>query len=178
MRKKVEAELQRLQELDIIEDVKGPTPWVSPIVAAPKPGNPEHIRICVGMRCANKALIHTRHITPTLEELPSDLNGATMCSKLDLNKRYHQCEVDESSHYITTFSTHLGLKIYKQLSFGISSAAELFQNVIEQSLTGLQGVKNMSDDILVWGKNAEEHEKNLESVFQWLQEKKSHTEQS
>ena len=29
----------------------------------------------------------------------------------------------------------------------------------------------MSDDILVWGKNAEEHDKNLESVFQRLQEK-------
>ena len=171
MRKKVEAELQRLQELDIIEDVKGPTPWVSPIVAAPKPGNPEQIRICVDMRCANKAVMRTRHITPTLEELLSDLNGATMFSKLDLNKGYHQCELDESSRYITTFSTHLGLKRYKRLSFGISSAAELFQNAIEQSLIGLQGVKNMSDDILVWGKNAEEHDKNLESVFQRLQEK-------
>ena len=141
----MEAELQRLQELDIIEDVNGLTPWVSPIVPAPKPGNPEQIRICVDMRCANKAVIHTRHITPTLEELLSDLNGATMFSKLDLNKGYDQCELDESSSYITTFSTHLGLKRYKRLIFEISSAAELFPNAIEQSLTGLQGVKNMSD---------------------------------
>ena len=123
------------------------------------------------MRCANKAVMRTRHITPTLEELLSDLNGATMFSKLDLNKGYHQCELDESSRYITTFSSHLGLKRYKRLSFEISSAAELFQNAIEQSLIGLQGVKNMSDDILIWGKNAEEHDKNLESVFQRLQEK-------
>ena len=64
-----------------------------------------------------------------------------MFPKLDLNKGYHQYELDESSYYITTFSTHLGLKRYKRLSFGISSAAELFQNVIEKSLIGLQGVK-------------------------------------
>ena len=53
----------------------------------------------------------TRHITPTLEELLSDLNGATMFSKLDLNKGYHQCELDESSRYITTFSTHLEIQV-------------------------------------------------------------------
>ena len=106
MREKVEAELQRLQQFVITEDVKGPTQWVSPIVAQHKPGNPEQIRTSM---C-------TRHITPTLEELLSDLNGATMFSKLDLKKGY-QCELDESSLYITTFSTHLWLNKYKWLSF-------------------------------------------------------------
>lgn len=32
MRKTLEAELTRLKDLNIIERVKGPTPWVSPIV--------------------------------------------------------------------------------------------------------------------------------------------------
>ena len=36
MRKEVEAELKRLEELDIIEKVKGPTPWILPIVVVPK----------------------------------------------------------------------------------------------------------------------------------------------
>jgi hypothetical protein len=42
-------ELKRLEKLDIIEKVDGPTPWVSPIVVAPKPKNPAEIRICVDM---------------------------------------------------------------------------------------------------------------------------------
>ena len=48
MRKKVEEENERLQREDIIEKSSGPTPWVSPIVCAPK----EHgqIRLCVDMR--------------------------------------------------------------------------------------------------------------------------------
>jgi hypothetical protein len=36
IRKQVEAELDRHEQLDSIDKVDGPTPWVSPIVVAPK----------------------------------------------------------------------------------------------------------------------------------------------
>ena len=45
VRKKVEKELEKLEKLDIIEKVNGPTPWVSPIVVAPKPKKPGEIRL-------------------------------------------------------------------------------------------------------------------------------------
>ena len=61
MRKKVEYELKRLEELDIIEKVDGPTPWVSQIVVAPKQKNPDEIRMCVDMRLPNKAVKRERH---------------------------------------------------------------------------------------------------------------------
>ena len=47
IRKQVEAELDRLEKLDSIGKVDGPTPWVSPIVAAPKQKNLNEIRLCV-----------------------------------------------------------------------------------------------------------------------------------
>ena len=40
IRKQVEEELKHLEDMDIIEKVHGPTPWVSPIVVAPKPKQP------------------------------------------------------------------------------------------------------------------------------------------
>ncbi|XP_014665329.1 PREDICTED: uncharacterized protein LOC106807502 [Priapulus caudatus] len=40
-REKLEKEVKRLEELDIIEKVDGPTPWVTPVVVAPKPKNPD-----------------------------------------------------------------------------------------------------------------------------------------
>ncbi|XP_061170050.1 uncharacterized protein K02A2.6-like [Saccostrea echinata] len=50
LRPKVEAELQKLLDDDIIERVENePTPWVSPIVCVPKK-NPDEIRVCVDMR--------------------------------------------------------------------------------------------------------------------------------
>ena len=42
-RQLVEQELEKLEALDIIERVEGPTPWVSPVVVAPKPKQPGKI---------------------------------------------------------------------------------------------------------------------------------------
>ena len=145
LRKKVETEIYRLHDLDIIEPARGATPWVSPIVAAPKPRNPNEIRICIDMRQANKAIRRERHPQPTLDDIQNRLNGASVFSKLDLRSGYHQLILDEQSRYITTFSTHIGLWRYKRLNFGISSASEVFQSVIEHVLTGITGAFNISD---------------------------------
>lgn len=82
--------MERLEQLDIIEKIDGPTPWVSPIVVAPKPKKPEEIRICVDMRQVNTAIKRERHITPTIDDVMLDLNGSRVFSKLDLNSGYHQ----------------------------------------------------------------------------------------
>ena len=155
----------------MIERIEGPTPWVSPIVVAPKPKSPGKVRVCVDMRQANKAVKRERHVTPTMKEMIGDLNGARVFSKLDLNQGYNQLELAPESRYITTFGTHLGLMRYKRLNFGISSAAEIFQNVIRETLEGIDGAMNISDDILVSGKTHEEHDHNLRTVFQRLREK-------
>ena len=84
LRNKVAAELKRLEESDIIEDATGPTPWVSPIVAAPKPKNPNEVRVCVDMRLPNQAIRRERHPSPTVDDIIHSLNGAQKFSKLDL----------------------------------------------------------------------------------------------
>ncbi|XP_022785142.1 uncharacterized protein LOC111325577 [Stylophora pistillata] len=48
VRDDVEKELERLEKLDIIEKVEGPTPWISPIVVVPNKSG--EVRICVDMR--------------------------------------------------------------------------------------------------------------------------------
>ncbi|GFN94667.1 Pol polyprotein [Plakobranchus ocellatus] len=92
-------------------------------------------------------------------------------SKLDLNQGYHQLELNEESRYITGFATHRGLYRYKRLNFGMNSAAEIFQEVIRQTLNGLSGVINVSDDILVYGKSKEVHSQNLRKVLERLRSK-------
>ena len=171
MRKKLEVELQRLEELDIIEKVHGPTPWVSPIVVAPKPKAPEEIRICVDMRVPNQAVKRERHVTPTIDDIIVDLNGACVFSKLDLNAGYHQVKLDPKSRDITTFTTHVGLRRYKRLIFGISSAAEMFQTIVRDCLNGLEGVRNISDDIIIFAKDQESHDRRLRECLQRLREK-------
>jgi hypothetical protein len=60
---------------------------------------------------------------------------------------------------------------YKRLNFGISSAAEIFQNVIRETLEGIPGARNISDDILVFGKTQSAHDQSLEAVFHRLKER-------
>ena len=103
LRPVVEKELDHLEQMGVIEKVTGPTPWVSPLVVAPKPKQLEDIRLCVDMRLPNRAIHRERHITPTIDEIITDLNGARWFSKIDLNSGYHQLELDEASRYITTF---------------------------------------------------------------------------
>ena len=159
IRKDVEKKLQRLEELDIIEQVEGPTPWVSPLVVVPKKSG--EIRLCVDMREANKAQKREKHLMPTLDELMTDLNGATVFSTLDLTSGYHQLELDPESRHITTFTTHVGLRRYRRFMFGINAASAIFQNSIALILNGLPGCKNISDDIIVNGRDIREHDENL-----------------
>ena len=75
-RLQVEKELQRLVELDVIERVEQqPTPWVSPITVVQKPHSPSEIRLCIDMRNVNRAIKRERHITPTIYDVITALNG-------------------------------------------------------------------------------------------------------
>ena len=51
------------------------------------------------------------------------------------------------------------------LPFGGNAASEIFQEAIRELLTGLPGCKNISDDIIVFGKSQDEHDKNLRGVL-------------
>ena len=163
--------MSKLLDHDIIERADGPTEWVSPIVTPPKPSDPTQIRLCVDMRNANEAILRTRHITPTIDDLINDLNGATIFSKIDLTAGYHQLELAPESRPITTFSTHLGLFRYKRLNFGVNAAAEHFQHTIQSVLSGINGAKNVSDDIIVFGKDRKEHDFALHQTLSRLHSK-------
>ena len=169
LRAKVDSELERLEAEDIIEKVPDTdeTPWISPVVIVPK--KEDKIRLCVDMRAANKAIKRVCHPIPTVRDISMDLNGATFFSKPDMSQAYHQLELAPSSRNITTFITHAGLYRFKRLNYGTNSAAEIFQNTLQQVLHGINGVRNIADDILIYGTTYEEHNKALKECLQRLE---------
>ena len=169
MREKVEKKIAELIDLDIIEPVSGPTRFQSPIVVVPKSSG--DIRICVDMRQANESVERERFPMPTVEEVLAELNGSKVFTKLDLNMGFHQLELDEDSRDVTTFTTHSGLYRYKRLMFGITSAPEIYQSVIQQTLTGIKGCRNMTDDIIIHAETVKDHDEILEKVLNRLLEK-------
>ena len=122
------------------------------------------------MRAANQAIERERHPVPTVEDLIVDLNGAIVFSKIDLNQGYHQFELEKNCQSITTFATHVGLFRYKRLSFGVNSAAEIFQKSIEEVLQGIKGVRNISDDIIMFGRSQADHDNALRATLQRMRE--------
>ena len=93
------------------------------------------------------AIIRTRYATTTVEDVISHANGAKFFSKIDLNKAYHQVEIDEASLDLTTITTHIGLFRYVRYTMGV--------------IARCKGASNISDDILVYGRTQAEHNENL-----------------
>ena len=103
----LQKELQMLEQQDIIEKVEKSGGWVSPIVVIPKKNNGMHLT--VDMRVANQAIPRAHNISPTVEDIITELHGATVFSHIDMKHGYHQIELNKNSRDITTFSMHLGL---------------------------------------------------------------------
>ena len=169
LREKVERELSKLEHDDIIEPVPDTeeTDWISPLVIVPK--KDDNIRLCVDMRAANNAIKRVRHPIPTVKDVSLELNGAKFLTKLDLTQAYHQLELSPSSRHITTFVTHTGIYRFKRLNYETNSAAEIFQHTLQQVLQGIKGVRNIADDILIFGSTYEEHNTSLEECLQRLE---------
>ena len=115
---------------DIIEPIQGSTTWVSAPVFLPKPGTENELRLCVDMLRVNEAILRVRYPVPTIDEILTDMNGATVFPKFDLKWGFHQIELDVNSRHLTTFVTHKGLFRYKRLMFGVSSAPEEYQKIV------------------------------------------------
>ena len=164
MKKKVKAELEKLTDADVVTPVEEPTSWCSRmVVATKKSGN---LRICIDPRPLNKALKREHYPPPVMDDILPKLAGSKVFSKLDLSNAYWHVHLDEESSMLTTFQTPYGRYLWKRLPFGTSVSSELFQKHLDQALEGLQGVIGVSDDVIVHGKDAEDHDKNLTSLLE------------
>lgn len=164
----VEDSLDELLSKGIIERVQEYSPWRSPLVPVQKKN--KDIRICIDLRAVNKVVLKETHPLPTLELLAARLYGSHWFTKLDVKDAFYQVEIHPDSRGITTFTTHLGLFRYRRLVLGLCSASEIFQRVMESVLAGLEGVYIYIDDILIFGKDVEEHDYRLRMVLARLAE--------
>lgn len=83
---------------------------------------------------------------------------------------YNQIEVTEESAKILAINTSKGIYKFNCMAFGITVATSIFQRIMEKTLQGLKSVVCFLDNIVVSGRNMVEHNKNLEMVFERLQE--------
>ena len=160
-------ELDRLEKQGVIRKVDS-SDWAAPIVTVPKKEG--CIRICGDYKVTiNQALTVDQYPLPKPEDLFATLANGKRFSKLDLSQAYLQLQLDESSMPYVTINTHQGLYQYTRLPFGVASAPAVFQRLMETILQGIPGVVCYIDDILVTGKDEEDHLHNLDEVLSRLE---------
>ena len=164
----VKEELDRMLEAGIIREVSEPTDWCSPTVVAWKKNGA--IRLCTDLRVLNKFVKRPLLQLPTFEELCAQVHGATIFTKLDLQGGFQQIPITEESQKLLCFSTPHGRFCHTRLPFGISSAPEVFQKVMNDLLLGLKNVVCYMDDCLVYGTDLKSHNAALEAVLSKLRD--------
>ena len=149
LKKEVKAELDRMEREGIVEPVSEPTEWISGMVAVQKSN--KKIRICIDPKPLNRVIKRNHFPLPTIEDIIPELTEAKVFTVCDAKSGYWHVELDEESSYLTTFGTPWGRFRWKRLPFGICLASEEFQRRLNLALQGLDGVRPIADDILVYG---------------------------
>ena len=99
-----------------------------------------------------------QNILPSVEQI------IAQSKDLNANSRFWQIALTKNSALLTTSITPFGRFCFHHLPFKITSAPEHFQRRMSEILQGLDGVVCLIDDILVYGKDQEEHDTHLTAV--------------
>ena len=156
---KVKKELQRMENLGVIKQMKEPTDWCSNMVVVVKPNG--SVRICIDPTDLKKAVKRPNFPMGTLEDITTRMPDAKWFSTLDATTAYWQIPVDEESSKLLTFATPFGRYAYLRLPYGIPDASEVYQQRSKEFASTLPGVEVIMDDFLIWGRTREEHDERL-----------------
>ena len=128
------------------------------MVAVPKKSG--EVRTCAHLIALNECVMRETHPLPKADDTLAWLSGAALFSKLNANSGFWQIPLSEESHLLSTFITvtPFGRYAFNKVPFGTSSAPEIFQRRMNHILESLQGVVCQMDNMLVLGKDGQEHQ--------------------
>ena len=160
-------ELTRMLNEGILTRVEGASLWGTPIVPVFKG---EKTRICGSYNLTlNPAMAAQQYPLPSIEECLNKVTGGQQFTKLDVRAAYNNIPIRKEDRILTTINTHLGQLMWNRLPYGISPAAAIFQETIDQTLAGIPMCCCRVDDILVSGKTQDEHLRVLNTIISRLE---------
>ena len=159
-------EFQKMLEMGTIH--QSSSPWASPLHLVPKASG--GWRSCRDYRRLNAATLPDRYSIPHTQDFSARLAGATIFSKIDLIRGYHQVPVTDSNISKTAVITPFGLFEFLCMPFGLKNAAQAFQRLMDSVCQSLDFVFVYLDNILVVSTLSQAHLSHLKQLFQPLSE--------
>ena len=163
MRPLVRERLDEFLEQGIITPVEEPTDWVSSLAYSWKANG--KLRVCLDPRDVNKAIRRDHYKTPTVEEITHLLAGSKKFTKVNGTSSYLCIVLDYDSSLLTTFNTPWGRYRFVRLPWGLSCTQDIFQRMMDQILERCKGVIGIADDVVIYGDDDEDHDRNLHNFM-------------
>ena len=113
----------------IIVPVTEPTDCVSSVLAIPKKDG--SVRICVDPKDLNNDIKRSHDSLPTVEDVTSRLTNAKAFTVLDAKRGFLHVNLTEITSHYTTFNIPFDRFRWLRMSFGISSAPEVWQRKMQ-----------------------------------------------
>lgn len=167
IRNQVKKELEKMVQMNIIEPVSEPTPAVSPMHVVNK--GKGKLRVCMDPTELNKNIKRRHYPLQTVEEITARVKGSKFFTKLDCEKGFWQIKVTERTSKFLAFATPWGRYKYLRLPFGISSAPEVFSEIMNKTLEGINNCEIAMDDIFLHAETEKELNKITKVVMKRIE---------
>lgn len=167
----VDAQIEEWLKLGIIRPSN--SPYNSPIWVVPKKpdsnGNPRW-RVVTDFRKLNEITEDDSYPLPMITNIFDKIGNAEYYTKLDLSSGFLHIPVEPGDIPKTAISTDNGHYEFVRMPFGMKTAPKTFQRAMDIALKGLigYGVFVYMDDIIIYAKTLDEHNRILREVLERL----------
>ena len=167
----IKTEIERMLKLKIIQPSH--SEWGSPCILVRKPpekGTLQPPRFVVDYRRLNSVTQGDGYPIPSISSVLDAVSQGKVFAKCDLVSGYWQIPIRKSDQQKTAFCTHLGLYEFLRLPFGLKTAPNTFQRILNTVFADYlhKWLVVYVDDIIQWATTDEEALEHYSLLFQRL----------